>query len=132
MNTIGDRIKYLRKNQKVTQKQLAEATDIQRGNISNYEHNRFKPNTQATLKIAHFFGVTLEWLTTGDGLATTKDEQTEQGGSQDDIAGLLVNEVKELLHTRNIPLDHSNLDTLLLIIRNSVNLYEELTNSSCS
>lgn len=37
MNTIGERLKYLRKLNNLTQKQVAEKTGVQRGNISHYE-----------------------------------------------------------------------------------------------
>lgn len=126
MNTIGDRIKYLRKTHNVTQKELADATSIQRGNISNYEHNRFKPNAEATLKIAQYFGVDLEWLTTGNSVNQPDNATSYLKKQENDVTGVLVREVKTLLSDSNIDLTHSNLDTLLVIIRHSLNLYEEL------
>lgn len=41
--TVGDRIKYLRKQREITQAQLAEATGIHLVTIKKYETNRVQP-----------------------------------------------------------------------------------------
>lgn len=64
--TIGERIRYLRQiTNNLTQKKLADATGISRGNLSNYETDRFKPASDAIIAIATYFGVTTDWLLTG-------------------------------------------------------------------
>lgn len=64
--TIGERIRYLRQiTNNITQKKLADATGISRGNLSNYETDRFKPASDAIIAIATYFGVTTDWLLTG-------------------------------------------------------------------
>lgn len=66
MHTIGERIKFLRDEFAITQKELADATGIQRGNLSHYEKNKTKPSSDAIIAIAKFFGVTTDWLLKGD------------------------------------------------------------------
>lgn len=66
--TIGERIRFLRQTiHKVTQQELANATGISRGNLSNYEKDRFKPASDAILAIATYFSVSTDWLLTGNG-----------------------------------------------------------------
>jgi transcriptional regulator with XRE-family HTH domain len=67
MNSLGERLKYLRKTNKITQQQLANATGIKRGNISHYENNDFKPSSAASNSIAKFFKVSVNWLINGEG-----------------------------------------------------------------
>jgi transcriptional regulator with XRE-family HTH domain len=66
MNTIGERIKYLRQKHKVTQTELADGAKIQRGNISHYEKGDWNPNYDTTEKIANFFKVDPDWLYYGN------------------------------------------------------------------
>ena len=64
--TIGERIRFLRQTtNNITQQQLSNATGISRGNLSNYEKDRFKPASDAIIAIATYFGVTTDWLLTG-------------------------------------------------------------------
>lgn len=66
INTIGERIKFLRQTtNNLTQQKLADATGISRGNLSNYEKDRFKPASDAIIAISNYFNVTTDWLLTG-------------------------------------------------------------------
>ena len=66
INTIGERIKFLRQTtSNLTQQKLADATGISRGNLSNYEKDRFKPASDAIIAISNYFNVTTDWLLTG-------------------------------------------------------------------
>ena len=74
--TIGERIRYLRQiTNNLTQKKLADATGISRGNLSNYETDRFKPASDAIIAIATYFGVTTDWLLTGKEDSDLKSSQ---------------------------------------------------------
>lgn len=65
MDSIGARIKWLRQEQGVTQQALAAGTGLQRGNISHYERDKVKPSAAAIVQLAAFFGVSSDWLLTG-------------------------------------------------------------------
>ena len=74
--TLGERIRYLRKiSNKLTQKKLSDATGISRGNLSNYETDRFKPASDAIIAIATYFDVTTDWLLTGKEDSDLKSNQ---------------------------------------------------------
>lgn len=77
--TIGERIRYLRQiTNNITQKKLADATGISRGNLSNYETDRFKPASDAIIAIATYFGVTTDWLLTGKEDSGLKSNQNHK------------------------------------------------------
>lgn len=54
---IGDKIKFLRENNKVTQEQLSIICHTSRKTISAWENNRNKPNEEIVKKIADFFNI---------------------------------------------------------------------------
>lgn len=67
METIGQRLRALRVQRGLSQEEVAKATGITRGNISNYELDRFKPSTESIVRLASFFNVSVDWLLTGKG-----------------------------------------------------------------
>ena len=54
------RIQELRKDQKVTQMELAESVVVTRQTIISLENGRYKASLVLAHKIAQFFGVTIE------------------------------------------------------------------------
>ena len=54
------RIQELRKDQKVTQMELAESVGVSRQTIISLENGRYKASLVLAHKIAQFFGVTIE------------------------------------------------------------------------
>lgn len=59
---IGDKIRQLREEKKMTQKDLADALNITPASIGLYEQNRRSPNLQLLNKIADFFNVSTDYL----------------------------------------------------------------------
>jgi len=57
---IGSKLKELRKAEKITQQQLAEAVGVSRQTIVAIEKNRFLPSTPLALKISRYFGKPVE------------------------------------------------------------------------
>lgn len=66
MNTLGERIKYLRKSSNTSQDTLSRETGISRSNISKIESNGIDPSANAVMAIARFFRVSSDWLLTGE------------------------------------------------------------------
>lgn len=62
IESTGQRIKMLRKRLKLTQDQLAEAVGANRVTIANYEAEKYKPSSEALLKIAETLNVTTDYL----------------------------------------------------------------------
>lgn len=66
LDTIGKRLKFLREKLKLTQQEVAEGTNIQRGNLSHYEKDKIKPSSDAIISISNFFKVSTDWLLIGE------------------------------------------------------------------
>ena len=60
--SIGKKLKTLRKSQRLTQQTVADKIGITRATISNYEIDRRTPNLRDLQKIADFFGVGLDYF----------------------------------------------------------------------
>ena len=71
-DSIGQKLKILRKARKLTQQEAAEKLNIKRSTISNYEIDRRAPSINELKRIAEFYGVGLDYF----GVAT-KDEILE-------------------------------------------------------
>ncbi|MBS6459960.1 MAG: helix-turn-helix transcriptional regulator [Alistipes sp.] len=57
---MKNNIRVLRAEMRVTQQQLAESVGVSRQTINAIEGRRFIPSTVLALKIARFFGKTVE------------------------------------------------------------------------
>lgn len=62
MNSIGEKIKTLRKEKKLTQKELANKIDIAPSTITKYENNQLEPNLEILKKICIIFNISLSDL----------------------------------------------------------------------
>lgn len=60
--TIGHKLKILRKTRGLTQQQLADKLQVQRSTISNYEIGRRSPHLNELETIAKILGVNLEYF----------------------------------------------------------------------
>lgn len=58
----GNRIFALRKEKKITQKQLADFLNLSPGTVSNYENGVHSIDLETVDKLADFFGVTTDFL----------------------------------------------------------------------
>ncbi len=58
----GERLKDLRKDRGLTQKQFAEIMGVSENSISLYERNETTPDDEMKIKIAKFFNVSLDYL----------------------------------------------------------------------
>lgn len=70
--SIGDKLRTLRRGRKLTQQELAERMDLSRATISNYEVGRRSPHLSELRRFATFYGVSLDYF----GIDTT-DESFE-------------------------------------------------------
>jgi transcriptional regulator with XRE-family HTH domain len=59
---LGDKIKKMRKEHKVTQTQLAEAVGLRQSAIGMIERNKNGASPDKLKEIANFFGVTVDYL----------------------------------------------------------------------
>lgn len=68
-DSIGAKLRILRKERRLTQQELADGLGMTRATISNYEINRRAPHLTELRRIAEFFGVGLDYF----GMAQTDD-----------------------------------------------------------
>lgn len=59
---LGDRLKKLRVNQRISQQELASRLCMNRITYSQYETNRRQPDYETLLKIADYYGVSVDYL----------------------------------------------------------------------
>lgn len=73
MLNIGERIIQLRKQQNLSQDDLAKQIGVSRTIIGNYERNTNTPSIEVVLKLAKAFNVTVDFLI-GEGETATFDK----------------------------------------------------------
>lgn len=66
LNNLGDKIKLLRKEKKITQQELANALSLSQSTIGMIEKNRQGVGRKTLIKIANFFNVTVDYLLSDD------------------------------------------------------------------
>ena len=59
---VGQRLKSLRKNSKLSQEQLAEALSLSRVSITSYEAGSRTPDIYTLVEIAEYFDVSTDYL----------------------------------------------------------------------
>lgn len=59
---MQNRIRDLREDRDLRQSDLAEQTGIDQRTISNYETGKTSPDAYALIKLADFFGVSIDYL----------------------------------------------------------------------
>lgn len=62
MKVFSKRLKELRKEKKLTQKEIAEQIGIKQNSYSDWETGKNEPNFENLIKLADFFEVSLDWL----------------------------------------------------------------------
>ncbi len=84
---IGERIYELRKSKELSQEDLAERLGVSRQSVSKWETGAVVPDTENALKMSKIFGVTTDFLLTGQyndtGLDSGKVTYTESKASQE-------------------------------------------------
>lgn len=67
INTIGDRIKEIRKAAGKTQQSFADVIGLKRNTIANYEIGQIQPSDRTIADICREFNISEHWLRTGEG-----------------------------------------------------------------
>jgi transcriptional regulator with XRE-family HTH domain len=62
MMDLGERLKYLRKQQRWTQEQLAQYLNISRSQISKWENGDLLPDVQSLEKLSNLYNVSVDFL----------------------------------------------------------------------
>jgi len=59
---IGERLKQLRKNKGITQRELADIIGVRKSVISLYETNKNDPSDPIKITLAKYFNISLDYL----------------------------------------------------------------------
>jgi len=73
MLNIGDRIIQLRKQQNLSQEELAKKVEVSRTIVGNYERNANTPSIEVIIKLAKVFNVSVDYLI-GEGQLSALDK----------------------------------------------------------
>ena len=65
---IGQRIKALRIEKDLTQEELGEKLGLDKGTVSKMERDENAPTAKTLLALKKLFGVSTDWILTGEGL----------------------------------------------------------------
>lgn len=60
--TIGVRLRYLRKQTNRTQEEVAKRVELSRAAYSHFENDRNEPDATTILRLADYFGVTTDYI----------------------------------------------------------------------
>lgn len=73
-----DRLKELRKTEKLTQQELADKLKIGRSNVASYETGKNELSSAVISLICRTFSVSETWLRTGEGSMYTEDREEKR------------------------------------------------------
>lgn len=99
-STVGNRLKTIRTELKLTQQAFADRIGISRGALANYEVDRNEPIDAVISLICREFGINEDWLRYGVGpmkRSTSRDEEIEcfmnsiLGSEEEDFRRRLIN-----------------------------------------
>ena len=60
--SFGEKIKLLRENMELSQKQLGESVNMTQRKISYIEHNKYEPGLEDIREFCRFFNVSADYL----------------------------------------------------------------------
>lgn len=93
---LAQNIKFLRKQKEVTQQEMADALGINQSSTANWESDTRKPDIETIVRIAEYFGVTLDDLILKDlkppipiYITNIQFLRTKQEMTQEEMANLL-------------------------------------------
>lgn len=66
IDSIGKRIKLLRKNYRLTQKEFAASVNISQGNLSEMEQDKISPSYDTLIAIVKNYKVSADWVLLGE------------------------------------------------------------------
>lgn len=88
---IGDRIKQLRVEAKMTQPELADKIGLTRSTVAAYENNTRQPSFQILVRLAHTFHVSTDYLLLGNNDNDTIDVSGLSGEQKAILESLIKN-----------------------------------------
>jgi transcriptional regulator with XRE-family HTH domain len=94
MDSLGKRLRYLRKVKNISQEKLAQLVDVSTGAIGAYEVDRTYPSVAVLLKISIEFEVSIDWLIKGE--EAPKKLQVEENPELTSLLKILEEKEKQI------------------------------------
>ena len=115
MSSFGNRLKALRENHNLSQKEFANILNIANSTLSQYESDKRVPSDEVKIQIAKYFNVTTDYLL---GNETKNKEQNSQDKDEKDIAKSMKKLKEQLKEQQGLmfdgePLDDTTIELLL-------------------
>jgi transcriptional regulator with XRE-family HTH domain len=66
MDSLGKRLKYIRKQNSLTQIEFAQQIGVSQGTLSDLEKDNCKPSVDTLISLRLSLGVDINWLLTGE------------------------------------------------------------------
>ncbi|EHL11171.1 hypothetical protein HMPREF9629_00708 [Peptoanaerobacter stomatis] len=115
MSSFGNRLKTLRENHNLSQKEFANILNIANSTLSQYESDKRVPSDEVKIQIAKYFNVTTDYLL---GNETKNKEQNSQDKDEKDIAKSMKKLKEQLKEQQGLmfdgePLDDTTIELLL-------------------
>ncbi|WP_040192126.1 helix-turn-helix domain-containing protein [Clostridium culturomicium] len=129
---LGDKVKLLRKQNKVTQQELANALNLSRSTIGMIEGNKQGASKDTLIKIADFFNVTIDYLLSDDKDMNDIDDIKISKKAEKDIKKALSETLEQLENSQDglmfdgEPIDDETRELLRLSIENSMKLAKQI------
>lgn len=121
MRTISKRVRFARQAARITQSELADALDVSRSAVAQWESSTGSaPATQNLARLAVALHCSFEWLATGRGARRVSGKQAGDAEDSPDVAVVLTyfardDEEENVLATfRRLPAFDRSVATLLL------------------
>ncbi len=80
--SIGNRISGLRKKHNYSQEYVAEQLDVSRQAVSKWEQDQTSPDTNNLIALAGLFGVSVEYIATGNTTDTTQNNNGKSSATK--------------------------------------------------
>nr|DAX81399.1 MAG TPA: repressor protein [Caudoviricetes sp.] len=115
MSSFGNRLKTLRENHNLSQKEFANILNIANSTLSQYESDKRVPSDEVKLQIAKYFNVTTDYLL---GNETKNKEHNLPDKDEKDIAKSMKKLKEQLKDEQGLmfdgePLDDTTIELLL-------------------
>lgn len=89
--TVGEKIKQLRKDNKITQTELGKVLNVEKSTISMYENNNTQPPIQTLSAIAKYFNVSTDYLLGNETPTLTEKDEKDIAKSMERLKDQLKN-----------------------------------------
>lgn len=94
--SLGDRIRIIRKINRLNQNEFSNLIGISQATLSELEQGKYNPSLETILSIHKVFNTNLQWLLVGDTLLEDNEEQALFNVSLDDTEIKLVDLYRSL------------------------------------